>query len=269
MLERLKKYLSDYSQEIDEQPQQEHDKSLRDLWKKNAGLAIKICGILNVRYLSLHKIEDIPEEHREYYSSRANCAFDTIEATVPAAHFFTREYPSDVIADRGYSLGVLKSILSENYSPPEETEDTLNHLLTLHFFYAHLMPTIPGLSHVISARAGYALARLAASALIKTSIADDKGREEDRFIDQTKADNKKAADMMDLISQVRDGLTINRYRTMDGKIKLYSMATEIQKRFKEDEKIKKRLGEISKRYKNGTKTPTVNTIVNYLKEMDL
>lgn len=269
MLTKLQKYLNGYSQEIDEQLQPEHDENLRDLWKKNAELAIKICGILNIRYLSLHRIEDIPEEHRGSYSSRAKCAFDAMEAIIPAEQFFSKDCPSETVATRDYSLDVLKAILSENYRPPEEIEDTLKHLLTLHFFYAYLMPTTPGLSHVIPLRAGYALTLLIGSALIKSYVADDKGRKEDQRVDQKKSDDKKAADMLGLISQVRDGLTINRYRTTDGKIKLYSMATEIEKCFRQDEKIKKRLGEISKRYKNGTKIPTPNTIVNYLKKIDL
>lgn len=257
MFEELKKYLSDYSKEIDEQqPQQEYEKSLRGLWEKNGAITAKILIHLNARYLSLYRIEDIiediPEERRKSYKLRVNCVRNGLALVIP-----------------GYSLDALKAILSEDYRPPDKTEDTINHLLTLHHLYAYLMPTTPGLSHIIPLKAGYALALLTASALLKSSLADDKGFKGDRFADQTEANAKKAADMLDLISQVCDGLTINKYRTTDGKIKLHSMATEIRKRFKKDEKIKKRLGEIDKRYKNGTKTPTANTIVDYLKEMDL
>lgn len=179
MFEKLKRYLNNYSKEIDEQSQQGYDESLLDLWGKNAELAIKVCGLLNVRYLSLYRIEDIPEEHRESYKDRANCAFDAMELIVSYEHF-RDDRPSDIVADRGYSLDALKSILSENYKPPKKIKDTLEHLLTLHFLYSHLMPTTPELSHAIPLRAGYALALLVSSALIKASVADGKGSVKDR-----------------------------------------------------------------------------------------
>ena len=275
MFEKLKKYLNDYSKEIDEQPQQEYDKSLRDLWEKNAKLAGKILGHLNKRYMSLHRIEDIPEEYRESYKDRANYMSDKMvligfaRYSFSNGRFLSKDCPSETVAHRDYYLDVLKSILSENYKPPKEIEGILDHLLTLSHLYAYLMPTTPGLSHIIPLRAGYALALLAGSALIKSSIADEKGHAEYRFTRQGKTGDKKKADMLDLISKVCDGLTIDKYRTADGKIRYYSMAGEIQKRFKEDEKIKKQLVKIDKRYKNGTKIPNQDTIVKYLEKIDL
>lgn len=201
MLEELKKYLNDYSKEIDEQPQQEYEKSLRNLWKRNAELAIKIYGILNVRYMSLYRIEDIPEEHRGSYSSRANCAFDAMELIVSAEHF-SKDRPSDIVADRGYSLDALKSILSKDYSPPEEIEDTINHLSTLRLLYAHLMPTIPGLSHIIPLKAGYALALLVGSASIKSFLADDKGFKGDRAGSSNRIVQARKEEMWDLAAAV-------------------------------------------------------------------
>lgn len=270
MFEELKKYLNDYSKEIDEQPQ-EYDKSLRDLWERNAELALNVLTELNVVRLPSRKLKNIlhaelpsPVSDKKSFStlcSQMEIIYNRMELIDKYEQSF-RDCP------RGYSLDALKSILSENYKPPEEIEDTLKHLLTLHYLYAYLMPTNPGLSHVISLRAGYALALLTGNALIKSFIADDKGFEADRFADHKKANDKKAKDMLGLISQATDGLTINKYRTPDGKIKYYSMAAEIQTRFKKDEELKKQLAKISKRYKNGTKIPDEETIVKYLKEIN-
>lgn len=180
MFEELKKYLSDYSKEIDEWPQQEYDKSLRDLWERNGAMAAKILSHLNVRYLSLHRIKDIPEEHWESYKDRANYMSDKMVLIGSAGYsfsngHFSKDCPSETVAHQNFHLDALKTILSKNYSPPEETKDILDHLLTLHFFYAYLLPTTPGLSHIIPARAGYALARLTASALRESSKVDKKG----------------------------------------------------------------------------------------------
>ncbi len=199
MIEKLKKFLNNYSREINKQSRQEYEKSLRDLWKRNAELAIKIYGILNVRYISLHRVEDIPEQYREYYKDRANCVFDNMETLISYEHF-TTERPGDIVADRDYSLDVLKSILSENYKPPKEIEDTLKHLLTLHFLYNHLLPTIPGLSHAIPLRAGYALALLVSSASNKSFVADDKGRTGS----STEAVQARKKEMGDLVVVVFD-----------------------------------------------------------------
>lgn len=290
MFAKLKKYLNDYSKETDKQPQQEYDKSTLDLWKKNAELALNVLAELNVQ-LPSRRIKNMPnaESDPEVYSNKkeflAYCDMikfmDNYMRLIDKYEQSFRDRPSDIIANCGYSLDVLKSILSENYSPPDKTEDTSHHLSTLYLLYAHLMPTTPGLSHVIPLRAGYALALLVGSALIKAYKADDKGFEADRFTNQRKADDKKMADMLEFISYVYDGLNIDKYRTTDGKIKYYTMAGEIQRRLKllfkdktkeqikKDEEIKKRLGEIDKRYKNGTKTPNQGTIVKYLKKINL
>lgn len=276
MFEKLKKYLNDYSKGIDEQPQQEYDKSLRDLWEKNAELALNVLAELNVQ-LPSRRIKNIYLEDPEVCSDKktflALCSKAEFQFNyMRAIDKYERSFKGRSIEKnphRDFYLDILKSILSEDYRPPDKTEDAMNHLSTLHLLYSQLMPTTPGLSNIIPLRAGYALVLLTGNALFRSFVADDKKFVEDQRASQKKADDKKEADMLDLISQVCDELTIDKYRTPDGIIKRYSMAGKIQKRFKEDEKLKKRLGEIDKRYKNGTKIPSENTIVKYLDKMNL
>lgn len=277
MLEKLKKYLHDYSKEIGEQPQQESDKNIRALWERNAELAIKIYGILNVRYMSLYRIEDIPEQYRESYKDRANRVFDNMQLMVHAEHC-SIDHPSDIVATRDYSLDVLKSIFLENYNPPKEIEDTLKHLLTLHFLFSHLMPKNPDLSHIISLRAGCALALLCSSALMKSSIADEVGQKGYRSTRQGKAKEKERADMLSLITDActrvknATGFRKDKFRTKTGEDRYYCWAESIQGKFKKDEDLRNRLEEIrinKKVNKNGTKIPIDRTIIYYLKKIDL
>ncbi len=277
MIEKLKKYLTDYSKEIDEQPQ-EYDKSLRDLWQKNAELALSALADLNVRYpdLSSRRIkiyyDDIVASDKKTFEAlekKIHLIYDYTELAAKYEQSVIDRPVSEMVADQGFLLDDLRSILSEDYRPPEEIEDAINHLSTLYLLYSHLMPTTPGLSNAVPLRAGYALALLNGNALIKSLVGDEKGFESAKRSAQKEADDKKEADMKGLISQVCEGLNINEYRNPDGKIKYYSMATEIQECFKKDEGLKKQLGKISKKYKNGTKIPDKETIVKYLRKIDL
>ncbi len=191
MFEELKKYLNDYSKEIDEQPQQEYEKSLRDLWEKNAELALNALADLNVRYpdLSSRRIkiyyDDIVASDKKTFEAlekQIHLIYDYTELAAKYEQSVIDRPVSEMVADQVFLLDVLKSILSEDYRPPDKTEDAINHLSTLYLLYSQVMPTTSGLSNAVPLRAGYALALLNGNALIKSFVADDKGFDRDRTI---------------------------------------------------------------------------------------
>ncbi len=273
MFEKVKEFLNDYISEIDKQSNQDFE-SIQYQYKKRAELVYQTLPDLNKQIYSHWNIKNTKELYKDRLSEFEGRDRDS----------------SDIVSGKWKSLidedlyvEILKLMLSKNYNLPtttisidaqEGTEirvvtdliDAQNHLLTLFIYYKFIAPTLPDIPLKMMLRIDYAMARLVDLAAVSCLVGHHRGPEHDRFTKQDKADEIKEANMLGLITQICGELNIhgNTYRTAGGKLQPYAVAGEIKKKLG-SERFKKQLGEISKRYKNGTKTPDEETIVKYLK----